>query len=342
MRRFCFGFALAAGILAITISAQEGPYKVLKTNKVGGAGGYDYVFADSAARKLYIARTGPMSRITIYDLDTLEPAGEMASTNLHGVLVDPKNNHGFASSKPILMFDAKTMMPIKKIEVQGDPDGMMFDPSDERIYVLSHSMPYVTAIDTKEGTVIGTVDIGGMPEQAASDGKGHIYIDVEDKDNIAVIDAKKLMVTAHYDVSSKGGTCAGLAIDAKNQILFATCRNPATMVILSAKDGKILETLPIGALSDGCLFNPKTMEAFSSQNDGTLTVVKENSPTSFSIEQTVKTMLGARTSSLDTKTGHILMVGAEFGQPTPPKEPGGRGGRAQIIPNTLTLVMVGK
>src|ERR1700756_3318417 len=107
MRRFCFAFAVTIAILASAGLAQQGPYKVLKTNKVGGAGGYDYVFADSAARKLYIARTGPMSRITIYNLDTLEPAGEMASTNLHGVLVDPKNNHGFASSKPILMFDAK-------------------------------------------------------------------------------------------------------------------------------------------------------------------------------------------------------------------------------------------
>jgi YVTN family beta-propeller protein len=344
MRRFYFGFAVALAILACAVLAQEstGPYKVLKTNKVGGVGGYDYVFADSDARKLYIARTGPMSRITIYNLDTLEPAGEIASTNLHGVVVDPKTNHGFASSKPILMFDAKTMMHLKTIDVQGDPDGMLFDPSDERVYVLSHASPHITAIDAKEGTVLGTVDIGGMPEQAASDGKGHLYVDVEDKDNIAVIDAKKLMVTAHYDVSSKGGTCAGLSIDTKNQILFATCRNPATMVILSAKDGKILETLPIGALSDGCLFNPETMEAFSSQNDGTLTVVKENSPTSFAVEQTVKTMTGARTSSLDRKTGHIFMVGAEFGAPTPPKEPGGRAGRGQIVPNSFTLIMAGK
>ena len=342
MRRFCFGFAVAIVILASAGLAQQGPYKVLKTNKVGGVGGYDYVFADSDGRKLYIARTGPMSSITVYNLDTLEPAGEVASTNLHGVVVDPKTNHAFASSKPILMFDAKTQMPIKKIDVEGDPDGMMFDPSDPRVYVLSHAMPHVTAIDTKEGKVLGTVDIGGMPEQMASDGKGHLYVDVEDKDNIAVIDAKTLMVTAHYDVSAKGGTCAGLAMDTKNQILFATCRNPATMVILSAKDGKILETLPIGTLSDGCLFNPKTMEAFSSQNDGTLTIVKENSPTSFAVEQTVQTMTGARTSSLDSKTGRIFMVGAEFGAPTPPKEPGGRAGRGQIVPNSFTLIMVGK
>jgi hypothetical protein len=186
------------------------------------------------------------------------------------------------------------------------------------------------------------VDIGGMPEQAVSDGKGHLYIDVEDKENIAVVDSKTLMVTGHYEVAGKGGTCAGLALDNKNHILFASCRNPANMVILNAQDGKIITTLPIGNGSDGASFNPRTMEAFSSQVDGTLTIVKENSPTSFEVEQTLPTMTGARTSALDTKTGHIILIGAEFGPPTPPAQPGGRGGRGQLLPGSFTILMVGK
>lgn len=343
--RPCLEFAVAIAVLACSGLAQSpsaGPYKVVKTAKVGGAGGYDYVFADVDGRRLYIARTGPMSRMTIFNLDTLEPAGEISTTNSHGAVVDSKSHHGFISSKPILMFDSQTMMPIKKIEVEGNPDGMLFDPSDQRAYILSHAAPHVTVIDAKDGSILGTIDLGGMPEQAAADGKGHLYIDVEDKDNIAVIDTKALTVAGHYDLAGKGGTCAGLAIDAKNGILFAACRNPANMVILSAADGKILTTLPIGTGTDGASFNPNTMEAFSSQGDGTLTVIKENSPASFVVEQTVQTMPGARTSSLDTKTNRIILIGAEFGPPTPPAQPGGRAGRGAIIPDSFTILAVGK
>jgi DNA-binding beta-propeller fold protein YncE len=319
-----------------------GPYKVLKTVKVGGPGAFDYVNADVEARRLYIARTGPTPRMTVYNLDTLEPVGEFPTTNLHGAAIDPKSNHGFASSKPITMFDTKTLTPIKTIEVQGNPDGSYFDPSNQRVYILSHVPPHVTVIDSKEGSVVGTVDIGGMPEQAAGDGKGHLYIDVEDKENIAVLDTKTLAVTGHYDVTGKGGTCAGLAMDVKNRILFASCRNPANMVILNADDGKVLATLPIGGLSDGALFNPATMEAFSSQGDGTLSIIKENSPTSFVVEQTLPTMMGARTSTLDTKTNRIILIAAEFGPPAPPAQPGGRAGRGQIIPDSFSILVVGK
>ena len=229
MLRFCFGFAL---VFAMVTSAQQppsaGPYKVLKTAKVGGEGGYDYVSLDVEARRLYIARTGSTPRLAVYDLDTLEPVGEIPTTNAHGAAIDAKSGHGFATSKPITMFDTKTMKVIKTIDVMGNPDGHLFDPSTQRVYVLSHVAPHVTVIDAKDGSVAGTVDIGGMPEQAVSDGKGHLYIDVEDKENIAVVDSKTLMVTGHYDVTGKGGTCAGLALDNKNHILFATCRNPRT------------------------------------------------------------------------------------------------------------------
>ncbi len=345
MLRHCLGFAVGLSMLASSGLAQApaaGPYKVLKTVKVGGPGAFDYVNADVEGRRLYIARTGPTPRMTVYNLDTLEPVGEFPTTNLHGAAIDPKSNHGFASSKPITMFDTKTLTPIKTIEVQGNPDGSYFDPSNQRAYILSHVPPHVTVIDSKDGSVVGTADIGGMPEQAAGDGKGHLYIDVEDKENIAVLDTKTLMVTAHYDVTGKGGTCAGLAMDVKNRILFASCRNPANMVILNADDGKILATLPIGGLSDGALFNPNTMEAFSSQGDGTLSIIKENSPTSFVVEQTLPTMMGARTSTLDTKTNRIILIAAEFGPPAPPAQPGGRAGRGQIIPDSFTILVVGK
>jgi DNA-binding beta-propeller fold protein YncE len=349
MRRFSLVFAiLLSAALGLTgQSPADGPYKVLKNVKVGGDGGFDYVYADSAARRLYVARSGQGARITVFNLDTLESVGVIPDVGAHGAVVDPKSGHAFASSKPIAMFDSKTLEIIKKIDVQGNPDGMLFDPFNQRVWDLSHSSPNVTVISAVDGAVAGTLDIGGAPEQAATDGKGHVYIDVEDKDNVAVIDAKTLTVTTHYDLAGKGGTPAGLALDAKNHVLFVACRNPATMVMMNADDGKILAALPIGAGTDGAGFNPNTMEAFSSQTDGTLTIIKENSPTDFVVEQTVKTMPRAKTMTIDSKTGNILLIAAEFGAPPPPPAApppaGGRGGRGgPMAPGSFAILVVGK
>ncbi|SRR5579883_493436 len=339
MRRMAW---ILAGLAALAMAA-EGPYKVLKTAKVGGPGGFDYVYADSTDRKLYVPRSGNPGRVMVYNLDTLAQEGEIPEAKgVHGAAVSDKTHHGFASSNPVLMWDTKTLKTIKTIDVQGSPDGIMHDDFNDRVYIFSHRAPNATVINPADGSIVGTIDLGGAPEQAASDGKGHIYVDLEDKDNIAVIDAKTLQVTGHYDLTGKGGQCAGLAMDTKNRILFAACRNPQNMVILNADDGKILETLPIGAGTDGAVFNPKTMEAFSSQRDGTLTVVKENSPTSFAVEQTVQTMTGAKTSTLDSKTGHVYLIAAEYGAPTAPPKEGGRGGRAPMVPDSFTILVVGK
>ena len=337
--------AMVASIGMAQQTSTSGTYKVVKTAKVGGSGGFDYVFADSTGRRLYIPRSGPTGRITVFDLDTLASVGEIPDATGHGVAVDPKVNHGFLTSKPIVMFDSKTLAMIKTIDVQGNPDGILFDPFNERIYDLSHSAPNVTVINAKDGSIVGTIDLGGMPEQAVSDGRGHLYIDIEDKEKIAVVDTKSLAVTNTYDLSGKGGTCAGLALDLKNRILFATCRNPKTMVILNADDGNIITTLPIGTGTDGAVFNPNTMEAFSSHADGTLTVVKENSPTSFEVEQTVQTMPSAKTLSLDVKTNRILLIAAEFGPPPatpPPGTPPGRPARGEMLPDSFSILAVGK
>jgi hypothetical protein len=329
-------------MFAVAGFAQQGPYKVVKTAKVGGAGGFDYVYADVAGRRLYVARSGTPGRMTVFNLDTLAPAGEIPNVSAHGAVVSTKSGHGFGSSNPISMWDSKTLAPIKTIEVQGGPDGMLYDAFNDRVYVLSHRLPHATAINASDGSIAGTMDLGGAPEQAVTDGKGHIYVDIEDKSNIAVVDAKTLTVTAHYDLQGKGGVCAGLAMDVKNHILFAACRNPQAMVILNANDGSIITTLPIGQGTDGAAFNPNTMEAFSSQVDGTLTIIKEHSPTNFVVEQTVQTMATAKTLTLDSKTNRILLIGAEFGPaPTPPPA-GGRGGGGAMVPDSFSILAVGK
>jgi DNA-binding beta-propeller fold protein YncE len=320
-------------------SAAGQPYQVINSAKVGGEGGFDYVYADADSRRLYIPRG---NRVTVFNLDTLKSAGEIPNVNsVHGVAVDPKSHHGFSSSKPVVMWDTRTLAPIKTIEVEGGPDGILFDPATQRVFVFSHHAPNVTVIDSKEGALVGTIDLGGAPEQAASDGRGHLYIDIEDKDNIAVVDANTLKVTAHYSLGDKGKTPAGLALDANNHRLFVCCRNPATCVILNADDGKIITSLPIGAGSDGGVFNPATMEAFSSQRDGTLTVIKELSPNRFEVEQNVQTKAGAKTCTLDPETNRIFLITADR-TPPPPAQPGAPAGRGQIVPDSFTILVVGK
>jgi DNA-binding beta-propeller fold protein YncE len=331
---------------------DSGPYKVLKIQLVGGDGGFDYVTADPDGRNLYVARSGQAGHIGVFNLDTLAQVGDIPGTSAHGGAVDTATGHGFETSKPVTMFDGRAFAIIKKIDVQGNPDGYLNDPYNHHFYVLSHSAPNITVLDDKDGSILGTIDIGGAPEQAVTDGQGKIYVDIEDKAAIAVIDANTMKMVGKYDVSSKGGGCAGLALDAKNNILFAACRDNKNMIVLSAVDGHIITDLPIGNGSDGATFNPATMEAFSSQGDGTLTVVKENSPISFSVEQTVATPARAKVLTLDTKTNRILTITAEYG-PMPPAPaigaapPAGtppwmRGPRAPMIPASFQIIVIGK
>jgi DNA-binding beta-propeller fold protein YncE len=349
---FAASFAFMLLLSGLVQSQDDGPYKIQKIQLVGGDGGFDYVTADPAGRNLYVARSGPVGHIGVFNLDTLAQVGDIPGTSAHGAAVDTVTGHGFATSKPVTMFDAKTFAVLKKIDVQGDPDGYLNDTYNHHFYVLSHSSPNVTVLDDKDGSILGTINIDGAPEQAASDGHGKIYVDIEDKSAIAVIDANTMKMIGKYDVSSRGGGCAGLALDAKNNILFASCRDKKNMIILSATDGHIITDLPIGAGSDGATFNPATMEAFSSQGDGTLTVVKEDSLTSFSVEQTVPTPARAKVLTLDTKTNQILTITAEYGPvPTaspqaPPPPPGTptwmRGPRPPMIPHSFQILVIGK
>ena len=301
-------------------------------------------------------------RITVFNLDTLEPVGEIPDTGGNGVAVDPKSGHGFSSSKPVSMFDTKTMTVIKKIDVgAAQPDGIYFDAFNDRVYVFSHPTKDATVIDPKDGTVLGTIDLGGVPEQAVSDGKGTLYVVMQDaQGSVAVVDVKTMKTTAHYPFGENGG-CNGLALDAKNHVLFASCARIASaqpaappqpgqtltpptpmMVILSADDGKIFTKLPLAGGSDGAVFNPATMEAFSSHGNGTMTIVKEKSPTTFEVEQNLQTMNGARTLTLDGKTGHLFVMSVERGPAPPPPPGGGRAGQAPAIPGSFSILVIGK
>lgn len=355
---------------AVAFSQQpstDGPYKVVSRARVGGEGGFDYIYADAAGRRLYIPRGGSRAiaatdstparpavpgRITVFDLESLASVGEIANTGGNGVAVDPRSGHGFSSSKPVSMFDTKTLTLIKTIAVgQAQPDGILFDAFNDRVYIFSHPTKDATVIDAKDGSVLGTIELGGVPEQAVSDGAGTMYVVMQDaQGSVTVVDTKTMKATGHYSLGD-AGRCNGLALDAKNHVLFAACaqsgNQPAqpaqpVMVVLSATDGKTLARLPLAGGSDGAVFNPATMEAFSTHGNGTLTVIKELSPTSFVVEENLQTMNGARTIAFDTKTSRILTMSVERGPAPPPPAGGGRGGQAPAIPGSFTILVIAK
>jgi hypothetical protein len=367
------GLSAFLGLAQIAAAADTAakPYKILATTQIPAVGGIDYVTADSVNRRVYVACGNAVS---VFDLDTYKLAGTLANASGHGVAVDPENHTGLVSGSNAVFFNTQTLEPIKTIPAPG-ADGYIFDAFTHHFVILSHRAPNLLVIDSKDGSVVGKVDAIGPDganasvEQGASDGEGHLYFDVANAHHVAVVDAKTLKVTGHFDLGEKGNGPAGLAIDAKNHILFAMCRGgnggTPTCVILSAVDGKIITTLPLAGGSDGGAFNPNTMEAFSSHGNGTLSVIKENSPTDFVLEDTVQTKAGGKTCTMDTKADHVIVITREAAPaaagaaPTPTPAPargeagapgaagqqgggGGRGRRGGGGPQILDVLFIGR
>ena len=344
---------LAAALLAQAPSGPAGAshsdasYRVLSIHQLGGRGGWDYLAANPSTRELYIARSGPTGELHVYNLDTLQPITTIPTGAVHGAAIDDATHHGFATGSQIAIFDSLTHHILKTIAIGGRPDGYLDDPITHHVYIFSHVEPNVTALDAATGDVLGTVNLGGEPEQSQLDGQGHLFLDVEDKGRIAVVDTRTLKLIRNYDVSTVDGGCSGLAIDADHGVLFAACNEKHNMVILRASDGQILTTLPIGAGCDGALFNPATQEVYSTQADGTLTIIQESltpgaplSGSEFRVEQTLKTQPGARTITFDPNTGRIFTATADFA-PTPAGQPVHHHYRT-IIPGTFRLLVIGR
>jgi hypothetical protein len=312
-------FAAALILPAFSGFAQTAPaakpYKVIQTTQIPAAGRIDYIAADSINRRVYSA-SGNV--VNVFDLDTFKLVGSLPNASGHGVALDPENHTGLVSGDNAVFFNTTTLTPIKTIPARG-ADGYFFDALTHHFFILTHGEPNVYVVDSKDGTLVTTIphlgknDTAGQIEQGGTDNKGHLFFDVNNQSCIAVVDAKTLQVTGEYDLGPSGGSPAGLAVDAKNNILFAMCRGAAgsgpTCVILSATDGKIITTLPLAGGSDGAVFNPNTMEAISSSGggNGTLSIIKENSPTDFVVEDTVTTKSGAKCCTLDTKTNNIIV-----------------------------------
>ncbi len=330
------GIALGAG-LTPPVAAAPTPYHLVKTVPLPGVGGWDYLTVDSAARRLYVTHS---THVSVVSLDTGAIIGDIADlSGVHGVAVDPKSGHGFTSNgrdSTVTMFDLKTLKPLKQIPVGDGPDAILFDPATRRVFTFNGKGKSSTAIDADTGSVVGTITLPGSPEFAVSDGKGHLYDNIEDKSEIVALNARTLKVE-HVWPTAPGTAPSGLTMDLKTRRLFSVCDNQK-LVVMDADTGKVVGTPAIGSGPDACAFDPATHLVFSpSGEDGTVTILKERGLDSYAFVQTLTTQRGARTLALDEKTHRILTVTA-----TPlPAAPGEDPRRRRYVPGSFVLLEYG-
>ena len=327
--------------LFATFSAAADPgYHVIKTYKLGGEGGWDYLTLDSSSRRLYISRA---THVIVIDADSGKPVGDIPDTpGVHGIALAPELGRGFVSNGregTVTIFDIETLKLITKVKVGDNPDAILYDPATKRVFTFNGKSHDSTALDAAKGTVLGTIKLEGKPEFAASDGKGEIFVNIEDKSQLDAIDPAKLEVKSRWPLAPCEEP-SGLSIDREHRRLFAGCDNKM-MAVVDADSGKVLATPAIGDGVDATAFDPGTGLAFASCGEGVLTVVREESPNKFSVAENVKTQEGARTLALDDKTHQVFVVTAKFGPPPAPtaEQPHPR---HSILPDTFVVLVLGK
>jgi DNA-binding beta-propeller fold protein YncE len=308
----------ASCLLAAPAGAPGAGYHVVKKIPLGGEGFWDYLTLDSASRRLFVSHG---THVIVLNPDTGEKVGDIPDTpGVHGVAVAEDLGKGFTSngrSSTVSVFDLKTLKVEQEIKTTGNnPDAILYDPYTHRIFTFNGRSDNATAIDAKTGKVAGTIALSGKPEFATSDAAGHVYVNLEDKSEVAVIDPEKLTVEKVWPLAP-GEEPSGMAIDRAHHRLFVGCHNQM-MAVVDAASGKVIATPPIGEGVDANRFDPETGLAFSSNGEGTLTVIREETPEKFVVVANVPTQRGARTMALDEKTHHVFVATAEFGPPPAP------------------------
>jgi YVTN family beta-propeller protein len=320
---------------------------------IGGDGGWDYLTADAASKRLYVSRS---NRVIVVDTDSEKVIGELTGTaGVHGIAVAPELARGFTSNggdDTVTVFDLNTLKETSRVKVGGRPDAIMFEPTSNRIFTYNHGSKDATAVDAATATVAGTVALEGVPEAAVADGKGHVFVNLMDKNEVAEFDARNLRVLNRWSLAP-GQRPTGLAMDRERRRLFSTCGASQTMVVLDADSGTVLARVPIGPGCDGCAFDQARGQAYSSNGgDGTLTVVREESPGKYAVAATIPTQASARTIALDPQTHRIYLAAATFAPQAaakstsektvdaPAKKGGGRF-RRNIVPNSFVVLVVG-
>jgi DNA-binding beta-propeller fold protein YncE len=331
---------LFISLLATFSAAADPGYHVIKTYKLGGDGGWDYLTLDSSSRRLYISRA---THVMVIDADSGKAVGDIPDTpGVHGIALAPELGRGFVSNGregTVTIFDIETLKLISKVKAGDNPDAILYDPATKRVFTFNGRSQDSTAIDAAKGTVLGTIKLQGKPEFAVSDGKGEIFVNIEDKSQLDAIDPAKLEVKSRWPLAPCQEP-SGLSMDRKNRRLFAGCDNKMVAVV-DADSGKVLATPAIGEGVDATAFDEGTSLAFASCGEGVLTVVREESPDKFSVAENVKTQEGARTLALDEKTHQVFVVTAKFG-PSPAPTAENPHPRHAILPDSFVVLVLGK
>ena len=333
MKKLFFTMSFTAmNICSLSLSAQSN-YKIVNKIHVEGEGGWDYISVDEANSRIFVSHSTVAQAV---DIKTGKVAGTIPDTKgIHGIAIAADINRGFTSNgrdSSITVFNLKTLEVITKVKVTGrNPDAILYDPFSKKVFTFNGGSSNSTVIDAKENKVVATIPLEGKPEFSVTDGKGKIYVNIEDKSLVDQINVTTLKVEHSWSIAP-GEEPSGLALDNQNHRLFSVCGNKL-MVVTDAETGKIVTTLPIGDRCDGVTFDPDKKRAYSSNGEGTITVVHEENSNSFKVLETITTQLGARTITIDKTTHHLYLPTAEY-----ESAPSGTNRRPPLKPNSFVIL----
>ncbi len=325
---------------SLAVAFSPAKYEVKQKYVLGGEGGWDYLTFDPAGKRLFISRG---THVMVVDTAKGSVVGDIPDTaGVHGIALAQDLGKGFTSNgrdNSVTVFDLKTLKEISKIKIEGqNPDAILYDPASQRVFTFNGRSSNATVIDAVKGTVVATIPLDGKPEFGAADGKGKVFVNIEDKSEMTAIDAKKAVVLNTWSLAPCEEP-SGLAMDQKHRRLFAGCHNKM-MAVVDADSGKVIATPAIGQGVDANAFDADQQLAFSSNGDGTLTVVHEDAPDKFTVVENAETQRSARTMALDTINHDVYLVAADFDEAPPAKE--GERPRRTMKPGSFTLLVVGK
>ena len=331
------GVAVLTGAFLLAASAAPGAsgYRVIKAVPISGEGGWDYVYVDSDARRVYVSHA---TQVVVLDADSYEVVGSIPDTQgVHGIAIAPELGRGFTSngrSNDVTIFDLKTLKTIGTVKTDANPDAIVYDSVSKRVFTFNGRGKNTTAINAADGTVAGTLALGGKPEFAVADGRGSIFVNNEDTSELIQIDSQKITEMHRWPLAPCKSP-SGLAMDRKSRRLFAVC-DEKVMAVVNADTGKVVAAPTIGEGVDASAFEPDTQLAFASNGEGTLTVIHEDSPDKYTVVENVPTKRSARTMGLDLKTHNIFLPAADFDPPAPGER------RGKMKPGSFVLLVLGK
>jgi DNA-binding beta-propeller fold protein YncE len=337
--RLLLATTVSGALLSPTALHAQKPFTVLTQWKVGGQGGWDYLLADPGQHRLYITHN---TRVEVLDSSTGKSTGSITGLGgTHGIALDPKGKFGFISdggANQVVVFDRSTLAKVDSIPAGTNPDGIVFEPLTRTVWAFNGRSKNASVIDADTHKVLATLDLPGKPEFPTADGKGTLFVNIEDKNEILRLDAKSKTVTATWPLAGCDSP-SGMAIDPAGRRLFSVC-DGKKMVVVSADTGKTLATPAIGEGPDAAGYDAKDNLAFSSNGDGTLTIIDASKP-GYPVLQTVPTKRGARTMAFDSANRHVYLVTADMG-PRPAATPQNPRPRPAIVPDTFTVLVVGR